>query len=117
MSEKQVLNKISEEIIAMSASRAVLGVPGVNHLSDNFIEKIVGKDSPAKGIKVSKEKDKITVDVFVVVDYGVKIPQLAWDIQTAVKEHVLKIINIKVNAVNIHVQGVSLPKKFRRNNE
>ena len=64
MSEKQVLNKISEEIIAMSASRAVLGVPGVNHLSDN-----------------------------------------------------LKIINIKVNAVNIHVQGVSLPKKFRRNNE
>ena len=55
--------------------------------------------------------------MFVVVDYGVKIPQLAWDIQTAVKEHVLKIINIKVNAVNIHVQGVSLPKKFRRNNE
>ena len=48
-----------------------------------------------KGIKVSKDKEKITLDVFIVADYGVKIPQLAWDIQTAVKEHVLKITNKK----------------------
>ena len=104
MSEKQALNKISEEIIAMTAVRAALSVPGVNHLSD-------------KGIKVSKDKEKITLDVFIVADYGVKIPQLAWDIQTAVKEHVLKITNKKISAVNIHVQGVALPKRFRRNDE
>ena len=112
MSEKQALNKISEEIIAMTAVRAALSVPGVNHLSDNnLIDRIVGKDTLAKGIKVSKDK------VFIVADYGVKIPQLAWDIQTAVKEHVLKITNKKISAVNIHVQGVALPKRFRRNDE
>ena len=54
MSEKQALNKISEEIIAMTAVRAALSVPGVNHLSDNnLIDRIVGKDTLAKGIKVS----------------------------------------------------------------
>ena len=116
MSEKQALNKISEEIIAMTAVRAALSVPGVNHLSDNnLIDRIVGKDTLAKGIKVSKDKEKITLDVFIVADYGVKIPQLAWDIQTAVKE--LKITNKKISAVNIHVQGVALPKRFRRNDE
>ena len=79
MSEKQALNKISEEIIAMTAVRAALSVPGVNHLSDNnHIDRIVGKDTLAKGIKVSKDKEKITLDVFIVADYGVKIPQLAW---------------------------------------
>ena len=118
MSEKQALNKISEELIAMTAVRAALSVPGVNHLSDNnLIDRIVGKDTLAKGIKVSKDKEKITLDVFIVADYGVKIPQLAWDIQTAVKEHVLKITNKKISAVNIHVQGVALPKRFRRNDE
>ena len=84
---------------------------------NNLIDRIVGKDTLAKGIKVSKDKEKITLDVFIVADYGVKIPQLAWDIQTAVKEHVLKITNKKISAVNIHVQGVALPKRFRRNDE
>ena len=118
MSEKQILNKISEEIIAIAAVKATLGVPGVNHLIEsNLIDKIVGKDTTARGIKVSKDKEKITLDVFIVADYGVKIPQLAWDVQTAVKEHVLKITDKKINAVNIHVQGVALPKRFRRNDE
>ncbi len=118
MSEKQSINRISEEVIALAASKAVLSVPGVNHLVDNsLIDKIVGKDTFAKGIKVSKEKDGITLDVYVVADYGVKIPQLAWDIQTSVKEHVLKITNRKIGAVNIHVQGVELPVRLRRKNE
>lgn len=118
MSEKQSVNRISEEIVAIAASKAVLAVPGVNHLTDNnLIDRIVGKDTLTKGIKVSKDKDGITVDVFVVVDYGVKIPQLAWDIQTSVKEHVLKITNKKIGAVNIHIQGVELPRRLRRKNE
>ena len=80
MSEKQALNKISEEIIAMTAVRAALSVPGVNHLSDNnLIDRIVGKDTLAKGIKVSKDKEKITLDVFIVADYlslpGIYRPQ------------------------------------------
>ena len=45
-------------------------------------------------------------------DYGVKIPQLAWDIQNEVKKSVSGITDQILNAVNIHVQGVSLPNRF-----
>lgn len=119
MPDKQFLNKISEEVIAVAAMKAALGVRGVNHLcdsfADNIIDKIVGKDIPTKGVKISREKENMTIDIFIVADYGTKIPQLAWDIQSAVKEKILQVTNKKVSAVNIHVQGVALPD--RRNNE
>ena len=109
---------MTKAVARVACPQRSISPPGVNHLSDNnLIDRIVGKDTLAKGIKVSKDKEKITLDVFIVADYGVKIPQLAWDIQTAVKEHVLKITNKKISAVNIHVQGVALPKRFRRNDE
>lgn len=122
MSEKQTLNKISEEIIGMAAMKAALSVAGVNHLSetltDNITKKIAGKDTGTIGVKISKDNEGQTViDIFIVADYGCKIPQLAWDIQSAVKEHVFKIANDKVSAVNIHVQGVVLPKEHGRDNE
>ena len=121
MSDKQVQNKISEEIICMAAMRAVLNVPGVNHLcdslADNITKMIAGKDSPYKGIKLTRDKDVLSIDVFLIADYGVKIPQLAWDIQNAVKESVSNMTDTILNAVNIHVQGVALPDRFRSSNE
>lgn len=121
MSDKQMLNKISEEIVCMAAMRAVLNVPGVNHLcdslADNITKKIAGKDTSHKGIKLTRDKDVISIDIFIVADYGVKIPQLAWDIQRDVKKSVSELTDQILNAVNIHVQGVSLPDRFRRINE
>lgn len=119
MSEKQALNRISEEIISTIAMNTVLEVPGVNHLSDSFADnitkKIVGKNDKTKGIKVSKDKeDLFVVDIHIVADYGYNIPQLAWDIQSSVKKHVTKAINQKIGAVNIHIEGVSLPKNNGR---
>ena len=96
--------------------KAALNVPGVNHLCDSFADntakKIVGKETPYNGIKLSKDKDMISIDIFLVADYGVKIPQLAWDIQNEVKKSVSGITDQILNAVNIHVQGVSLPNRF-----
>ncbi|MBR5129442.1 MAG: Asp23/Gls24 family envelope stress response protein [Firmicutes bacterium] len=119
MSEKQSLSKISEELITLTAINATLGVSGVNHLTDNLADnitkKIVGKGDKSKGIKVSKNKDDLyVIDVYIVADYGYNIPQLAWDIQSAIKEQVQKTINQKIGAVNIHIQGVTLPKKNGR---
>ncbi len=117
MSDKQTLNKISEEIICMTAMRAALSVPGVNRLCDSFADniakKIAGKDVPYNGIKLSKDKELISIDIFLIADYGVKIPQLAWDIQNEVKKSVSEVTEHILNAVNIHVQGVSLPNRFQ----
>ncbi len=118
MSEKQAINRISDEIIGMSAMKAALGVAGVHHLADSFADNISrmisGKEDWSTGVKVTRDKEgSPVIDIFVVADYGSKIPQLAWDIQTAVKDSVLKIAGEKVSAVNIHVQGVTLAKNNR----
>ena len=100
--DKQIINKISKEIVSMAASKATIAVAGVNH---------------EKEIKLSKDKEGFTLDIFVVADFGVKIPQLAWDIQNSVKEAVESTTRQKVKAVNIHVQGVMMSQEGSRINE
>ena len=122
MSEKQTINRISEEIIAMAAVKAALSVAGVDHLTDsiadNISKMISGRDDLPAGVKVSRDKEgSPVVDVSVVVTYGSKIPQLAWDIQTAVKDAVMQIAGEKTAAVNIHVQGVVLKKAAGKKSE
>ena len=96
MSDKQNINKISKEIVSLAASRAALAVPGVNQEKD---------------IRLSKEKEGFVIDIFVVADFGSKIPQLAWDIQNSVKAAVETTTQQTVKAVNIHVQGVMMPRE------
>lgn len=122
MSEKQTINRISDEIIGMAAEKAALSVAGTDHLTDsladNISKMISGKEDWSKGVRVSRDQNgDPVVDIFVVVHYGSKIPQLAWDIQTAVRENVQAIAGEKVTEVNIHVQGVTLKKTSGRRNE
>ena len=94
--DKQDLLKISKEIVSMAASKATSNVPGVNQ---------------EKGIKIISTKEGFTIDVYVIADFGVKIPQLAWDIQNSVKEAVISAANVAVKTVNIHIQGVMMPRE------
>lgn len=107
--------KISDEVMAVCATNATLRTPGVAGLTggitDSISETILGKESLSKGIKVNQTDDGIILDVYVVVDYGVKIPVVAWDVQTNVKEELETMTSRPVLAVNIHVQGVEQPKE------
>ena len=94
--DKQDLIKISKELVSMAASKATSGVSGVNQ---------------EKGVKVSNGKEGFIIDIYVIADFGVKIPQLAWDIQNSVKEAVIAAANVAVKAVNIHIQGVMMPRE------
>ena len=101
--------------MAVCATNATLRTPGVAGLTggitDSISETILGKESLSKGIKVNQTDDGIVLDVYVVVDYGVKIPVVAWDVQTNVKEELEIMTSRPVLAVNIHVQGVEEPKE------
>ena len=70
-----------------------------------------------KGIKISQSDEGITIDIYVIVEYGVKIPAVAWDIQENVKKEVEDITDFPVKAVNIHVQGVRLKGEGNAENE
>lgn len=59
-----------------------------------------------KGLEVKIEPDGITLDVYVIVEYGTRIRAVAESIQNTVKFHVEKAIGLPVKAVNVYVQGL-----------
>lgn len=111
--EKSTLNVVSDDVLILTAAKLVQQMDGVVRLSggitDNLSENIFGITPSGKGIKLSRDDDGIVIDVSVIVAYKVKIPQLAWEIQSTIRKEIEKITNEKVSEINIHVQGVDLP--------
>ena len=71
-------------------------------------EVLSGKKNLAKGIKVEAENEKVKVDVNIIVEYGTRIPDIAFEIQNRVKKSIENMTGLKVTEVNVHVQGVSI---------
>ncbi len=105
--------KIAEEVVAKIAGIAASEVKGVYGMNGGFVEGIsemLGKKSFSKGVKVQVGEKDTTIDLFIIVEYGCRIPDIAWEIQNRVKTAVENMTGLKVLEVNIHVQGVNLPK-------
>lgn len=113
--------KFSDEVIAICAVNATLKVKGVAELYGGFTDalskNILGKESLYKGIKVSQGEDGLLIDISVIVDYDVKVPGVAWDIQESVKREIESMIELPVKAVNIYVQGVKTPQEEDKEND
>ena len=103
--------KISDDVVAVIAGVAVSEVAGVSGMSGGFAggitEVLSGKKNLAKGIKVVIEEDKVKIDVNIIVEYGSRIPDVAFEIQNRVKKSVEGMTGLKVEEVNVHVQGVN----------
>ena len=103
--------QISNDVIAVIAGVAVSEVPGVSGMAGGFAggisEVFSGKKNMAKGIKVDVEGDKAKIDVNIIVEYGSRIPDVAFEIQNRVKKSVENMTGLKVEEVNVHVQGVN----------
>lgn len=105
--------KISDDVIAACVANAVNKIPGVYRfaggLTESISRNILGKEYGNKGIKISQEDEGVVVDLYVIVEYLTKIPQLAWEVQSLVKSEIESVTEQTVAEVNIHVQGVHLP--------
>ncbi|MEG1584258.1 MAG: Asp23/Gls24 family envelope stress response protein [Anaerovorax sp.] len=110
LDDKLGILKISDEVIARYVTKATLFIEGISALSggltDSLSKNILGKELPHKGVKIAQSEEGIVIDIYVIVNYGFKIPQVAWDIQESVKKEVELMTESTVKAVNIHVQGV-----------
>ena len=102
--------EISNDVIAVIAGVAVSEVQGVASMSGGFAggitEVLSGKKNMAKGIKVDKTENTAKIDVNIIVEYGSRIPDVAFEIQNRVKKSVESMTGFKVEEVNVHVQGV-----------
>jgi uncharacterized alkaline shock family protein YloU len=105
--------EISPVAIASIASQAVLGCYGVvgmasRTLRDGLAELLHPSDNPRKGVQVELVDDEITIDLFVIMEYGVRVSEVAHNIMQSVKFNVEKMLGLPVAAVNVHVQGLRI---------
>ena len=102
---------IADEVVAVIAGKAVGEIHGVYDMSGGFAggisEVLSGKKNLSKGIKVAVTEKDAKIDVNIIVEYGVRIPEIAFEIQTKVKKAVETMTGLKVTEVNVHVQGVN----------
>ena len=113
--------KISNDVVAVIAGVAVSEVPGVASMSGGFAggisEVLSGKKNLSKGIKVDAGEKDVKIDVNIIVEYGSRIPYVAFEIQNRVKKSVENMTGLKVSEVNVHVQGVKTEREENNNEE
>ncbi|WP_160721752.1 Asp23/Gls24 family envelope stress response protein [Isachenkonia alkalipeptolytica] len=103
---------IYDEVLKAIIAASVEEIKGVAGLSPGFMEEIIeglGKRNHSKGIKISDKNQQMIIDLYVIIEYGTKIPDLSWEIQQNVKRSMENILNIKTSKVNINIQGVLFP--------
>lgn len=108
--------KIASEVVTVIASMAATEVKGVAGMSGGFTTDIVekfGVKSSSKGIKVQVGETETSIDLYLIVEYGAKIPDVAWEVQQNVKKAVETMTGLSVVEVNIHIQGLNIAKEFK----
>ena len=102
--------QIADDVVSIIAGKAASEVPGVYSMSGGFaggITEVFGKKNFSKGIKVDVNEQKVKIDVNIIVEYGARIPDVAFEIQNRVKKAVESMTGLNVLEVNVHVQGVN----------
>lgn len=109
---------ISDEVVLVVASLAAADVDGVagmvGGVAGGFAE-LLGKKNTSKGVKITKTDNKVSLDLSVIVEYGAKIPDVAWKVQDRVKNEVESMTGIEVSEVNVSVEGVSVTAAAEEN--
>lgn len=112
--------KIADEVVAIIAGLAATEVEGVAGMSGGIaggIAEILGRKNLSKGVKVEVGEKEAAVDIYVIVEFGVRIPDVALNIQQGVKQAIEGMTGLKVVEVNVHVQGVVFPQQEQAEEE
>ena len=103
--------RIADEVVEVIAGLAASEVEGVVGMSGGIVgdlANMLGRNKNlSKGVKVEVGEHEVAVDLFIVVEYGVSIPDVALSVQEAVKEAIESMTGLKVVEANVHVQGVN----------
>jgi hypothetical protein len=106
---------ISDDVIASVAGGAavscygIIGMASKNQVKDGITE-ILRKENYAKGIVVKKDEEKLVIDLYIIVMYGTKISEIANNVQSSVKYQIEKTLGVKVDEINIYIQGIKVNK-------
>ncbi len=106
---------VADQVIAVIAGSAALdcyglvGMASRKGLKDGIAE-LLGRENLSRGVEVRREGELLNLDLYVIVSYGTKISEVAHNIQVKVKYVLEEVVGLKVDLVNVYVQGVRVLK-------
>ena len=110
--EKGSIN-ICQNVVAVIAAAAAVDIDGVYGLYQSpgrELTTVSGKKGISKGVRVNIDGEKITVDVYFIAKLGFAVNEVGEAVQKTVKSAIEEAVGAQVEAVNIHICGVSLKK-------
>jgi len=102
---------ISTDVLAQIAGGAaiecygIVGMASKHQIRDGLTD-ILRKENFAKGVVIRQQEEDLHIDMYIIVSYGTKISEVAYQVQSKVKYTVDKTLGMSVKSVNIFVQGV-----------
>jgi len=112
--------KISDDIVITMAGIATSSVKGVWVARTGVIEGITNlfsKNNYSKGIKVEINENMVVLDIYINVEYGNNINEIARNVQSAVKKEIESMTDLSVSTVNINVLNIALEKDKEKDKE
>lgn len=106
--------RISEDVIAQLATKALGSIDGVAPASPGLMANLRLGRKTAGGVRIlisEGEPPEIVVDAYITVKYGLRIPDVCWDVQEAVKDQIERFTGYAIKAVNIYVQGITFAER------
>lgn len=108
--------RIADDVVKVIAGLAAIEIKGVAGMSGGFaggIAEMLGRKNLSKGIKVEVGEKEAAIDLSVIIEYGVRIPDVAARIQESVKSAVERMTGLVVVEANVNVQGVAFASETK----
>jgi uncharacterized alkaline shock family protein YloU len=101
---------ISDEVIALISGMAATECYGLVGMASRNIQdgiaELLGMDNMGRGVEVRLAGDEVVVGLYIIVEYGTKITEVAHNVMDKVRYVVESMTGLKVSRVNITIQGV-----------
>jgi uncharacterized alkaline shock family protein YloU len=109
--------ELSPRVVSALAARITeecYGVAGMaaRGLRDGIAE-LLNRENVARGIELRIDEQGIEVELYIVVEHGVRILEVAHNLMSAVSYGLQHNLGIRVLDVNVNVQGIRLPDRRR----
>lgn len=109
---------ISDEVVAQLVEIATREVQGIHGIAKQgmgeqiagLTQRLTGKGQSGQGIVVEVGEREVAIDLRIIADYGVKVPDLAANLRRAIIERIELLLGLMVKEVNIQVSGLFYPE-------
>jgi uncharacterized alkaline shock family protein YloU len=106
--------EVTPQAVATLASRAIEQSYGVVGLASRHsrpgLAELLRRDEQQNGVQVTFTDDRIVIDLFVILEYGTRISEVAYNLMSSVKFAVESALEMPVVEVNVNVQGIRVSK-------